>query len=155
MAILREYLLRLTCCAVLCSIILSVMQEGRLRQILRLVAAAFLTVTARGPFQNWELPDHLELPGLYLQNGYEAAAAGEAFASDTRAQIIKEELEAYILDKACDIGCSIAVQVHMTEDGYPESVSVSGKIGEGDRKVLEKLLEEDLGISKERQQWIG
>lgn len=152
---LREYLVRLICCGIVCSILLSLVKAGSTRGILQLAAGVIMAITAIAPLGNWEIPDYLELPGMYLQNGYDAAAAGEAFAMAAREQIIKEELEAYILDKANAIGCSIAVQVHMTKEGYPDSVFIKGEIPESDRKRLENILEEDLGISKEQQEWSG
>ena len=155
MGMLKGYLLQLTCCGILCSILLSLLREGSTKSILQLAAGVLLTVTAIAPFRTWEISDPLELPGLYLQEGYEVAASGEDYAMDARTQIIKEELEAYILNKANDMGCSIGVQVHMTREGYPDSVTIIGEVDAQAQKQLEKVLEEDLGISKEQQAWSG
>ena len=152
---LGEYLLQLICCGILCSILLSMLREGSTKSILQLAAGVLLTITAISPLQTWEIPDPLELSGQYLQEGYGLAASAQADAMNVRAQIIKEELEAYILDKADDMGCSIGVQVHMTQEGYPEAVLIIGEVDAEARKKLEKVLEEDLGISKEQQIWIG
>lgn len=155
MGMLGEYLLRLTCCGILCSIVLSLLRDGGTKSILQLTAGVLLTVTAIAPFRNWEIPDLPEQTDRYLQAGYDLASSAEADALDARTKIIKEELEAYILDKANDMGCSIGVQVHMTQEGYPDSVSILGEVDAEAQRRLEKILKEDLGISKEQQTWNG
>lgn len=84
-------------------------------------------------------------------------SAGTGLAEESMGQIIKEETQAYILDKARSLGCSLEAEVILGEGEVPvpESVCITGSISAQNRKQLEEILERELGISKEKQQWIG
>jgi hypothetical protein len=71
------------------------------------------------------------------------------------AKLIKQETEAYILDKAQSLGCALEADVTVGEGLYPvpESVLICGSISNQNRKLLEDILVKELGISKENQQW--
>ena len=71
--------------------------------------------------------------------------------------LIKQKTQAYILDKAHSFGCNPDVEVTLGDgpSPVPESVRITGEVPFSVRKDLEKLLEQELGISKENQQWIG
>ncbi|MFR3325850.1 MAG: hypothetical protein ACLTR8_15535 [Oscillospiraceae bacterium] len=51
---------------------------------------------------------------------------GENLARDSMADIIKEETEAYILDKAADLHANLRVEVAVGEDNLPAAVTISG-----------------------------
>lgn len=149
------YVFRLLCCAVVCGILLSLFPEGRMKGLFRLFAGIFLTVTLLRPEFPVSVPELTEIGSDYLKQGRAAAAEGEMEARQQRHRYIKETLEAYILDKAEAIGCRLSVQVELDRDGCPEQVILSGKISGEDRRKLERILTEELGIAKEEQHWNG
>ena len=51
----------------------------------------------------------------------------ENLARDSMADIIKEETEAYILDKAADLHANLRVEVAVGEDNLPAAVTISGE----------------------------
>ena len=61
------------------------------------------------------------------------------------------------MDKARLLGCSLEVTVSVSEAEVPvpESVQITGNISASARRELEIVLSQELGISKENQQWIG
>jgi len=76
---------------------------------------------------------------------------------DILAQLIKEKCEAYILDRADEMGLTLSVDVVMREAGdypYPVSVVLSGMISESDRLYFKKMLERDFAITPECQEWV-
>ena len=83
------------------------------------------------------------------------AAMGENLARDSMADIIKEETEAYILDKAADLHANLRVEVAVGEDNLPAAVTISGEASPYARRQIQAMIANDLGISKENQKWIG
>lgn len=73
------------------------------------------------------------------------------------AVIIKEETEAYIQDKAEELGAQIRAEITLSEDDFPIPVSVviRGSPAEHIRGRLQRILETDVGIEKENITWIG
>lgn len=87
--------------------------------------------------------------------GDRAAVTGKEMASEAVAEHIKAESESYILDKAQALGADLVVYVSVSNDDIPapESVRLKGSISPYARIKLEHILEQDLGIPKEKQQW--
>ena len=71
--------------------------------------------------------------------------------------IIKEETEAYILDKAASLGVTLSVEVMVEDGNVPRlsGVQLSGQVSPYARQQLSTWISNDLGISKENQKWIG
>lgn len=155
MSFLGEYIVRLLCCALLSNIILSLLSDGIVKYVMRLVTGIFLTITVISPFRNISIPKIEDFDFMYLQQGQTAASIGEDFAEKKRIEIIKSSLEEYILDKASMLGCDLSVQIEMDEEGCPVGIVLSGEITTDIRRELEMMLTEDLGISKGDLRWIG
>ena len=90
-----------------------------------------------------------------MDDAEDAAAMGENLARDSMADIIKEETEAYILDKAADLHAHLRVEVAVGEDNLPAAVTISGEAAPYARRQIQAMIANDLGISKENQKWIG
>ena len=91
----------------------------------------------------------------YMDDAEDAAAMGENLARDSMADIIKEETEAYILDKAADLHANLRVEVAVGEDNLPAAVTISGEASPYARRQIQAMIANDLGISKENQKLIG
>ena len=76
-------------------------------------------------------------------------------AGEAEGNIIKSRVQAYILDKADSFGTSLEVEVILDQDHIPVSVELQGNISPYARAQLTEIIEEDLGIPKEHQLWIG
>ena len=125
--------------------------------VIRMLCGLFLAFTAISPVAdlNIEILDAFsrELDG----DAASVVSVGRELRAESMQELIRQETEAYILDKARVLGCEIeaTVSVGDGEIPVPESVLITGDISTSARRELEKLLEQDLGISKENQQWIG
>ena len=84
-----------------------------------------------------------------------AADRGKEMASEAVAERIKAEAESYILDKAQALGADLDVSVTVSGDEIPapESVQLQGNISPYARIKLQQMMEQELGIPKEKQQW--
>ena len=83
-------------------------------------------------------------------DGESLAAEGEAMAADAKEDIIRSQVEAYILDKA---GVDLAVSVALDDEGIPCGITLTGDISPQTKAQLSRMLEEDLGLGEEVQQW--
>lgn len=151
----RGYIFRVVVAAIITGVVSSLSQNSRFRPVLRLVCGMFLSLVVLRPLSggipeltlNWTENTTLEAAALAQAGGHAAQSAME--------DIITEELEAYILDKAADLNTSVEVEVQLNDDLLPMSVQVKGAVTASAKRELEKLLEEELGIPKENQAWAG
>ena len=60
------------------------------------------------------------------------------------------------MDKAASRGVSLLVEIRLSEDGsypYPAAVTLRGHVLEHDREAISAIIEEELGIPKDSQEW--
>ena len=150
-----EYVLSLTAAAMISGILLSVLPEGASRQVVRMACGIFLAVTALSPMTRFQLPDLDRMLQDQMNMAQAVAGRGEAMAETERLSLIKQGLEAYILDKAGALGIRITPEVALDTRGIPTKIRITGPVSEPERRQLEALIEEHLGIPKEDQQWTG
>lgn len=155
MEALRQYILSVVTAAMLCGIVTGLFPSGAGKQMVRLICGLFLAYTVLAPISRGKLPGLTDFSLGIPEEAAQAAAVGENLASDSMAEIIKSEAEAYILDKARSLQAEVTVEVSVNEENVPNSVTVSGAVSPYVRRQLQRILESDLGIAKENQKWTG
>ena len=113
-------------------------------------------MTALTGLAGWELSDVAEELTKMRIAAEEARTGVEIRNREALSAIIKSKTEAYIWDKAQELGLSVSVDVAIEEDGaypYPAAVQISGQFTEMQRQNLARYIEENLAIGKERQTW--
>ena len=156
MEAVREYLFSITGAAVLCGIISTITAKNKYSGLLHLITGTFLIFTVISPLFRPEFIS-LPIPGEeILRDAQNVVLEGVDYAAQARKRIIKEQLEAYILDKASGLEARIVPEISLTDDTppVPESVVISGFWSARARVRLETILEQELGIPKERQIWM-
>lgn len=151
-----EYLLTVTSAAVVCSIAKSMAgSKSTAGKITKIVSGVFLTVTLLSPVMNFPLDDVTDFFEDYRSLASEAAASGTEMAAAAMGDIIKEETEAYILDKAVKMDLDITVEVTLCDSDPPApyQVIITGTVSPYKKNVLSQLIIDDLGIPRENQQW--
>lgn len=153
---IRKYLLSVVVAAVCCGIISSLTKKGSSHGILKLLTGIFLTFTLIRPLARLELKDVTSFLPTFSHKAEEAAADGKIFAWEAAASIIKEESEAYILDKAEALNVSITAEVTLDESDIPApaSVRLCGNVSPYIRQRLQSIIAQDLGIPQEDQIWM-
>ena len=151
MEALRQYVISVVAATMLCGIVVRLFPNGSGKQMGKLICGLFLAYTVLSPISR---VDFSKLPDFSLRC-MDAAAMGENLARDSMADIIKEETEAYILDKAADLHANLRVEVAVGEDNLPAAVTISGEASPYARRQIQAMIANDLGISKENQKWIG
>lgn len=129
--------------------------KGTAAHMGKMLTGLFLAFTVISPLANVSL-DRWDTECENLQQQAQAAvAAGEENSKTALYSGIKQRTEAYILDKAQSLAVQIAVEVTLSDDPIPVPVAVrlSGNISPYAKKQLQDILESELGIPKEAQQW--
>lgn len=155
MEVMRNWLLSVTCAAMVLTISETLVPEGSIRKICRLAGGLVLLLAAVNPILKL---DERELAQALNEYRMVAQDYGDALAEKNNLlykTIIEENTAAYILDKAEGLGisCKAEVVVHYDEEGnpYPDAVRIIGKWTEEQREQLGAILEHELGVPIQRQ----
>lgn len=155
---IRQYLLSLVVSAIICAIAKSVTSEKTFTGgITRLIAGIIMTLTVLSPVITINIADLPILTTDLTDEAAAAAAAGKEMASSEMNSIIIQQTQAYILDKAADFGAALEVEVLMPQDSssLPIGVILNGNVSPYAKTQLQRIIAEDIQITKENQQWIS
>ena len=151
-----EYLLSVTGGAIICSVVLRLLDgKGSAATIGKMVTGIFMALTVIGPIAQVRLSDGLELLPHITADAQAAVAQGKEFSKNALAESISTQLEAYILDRAKGLGVTLTVEVELSDDTIPVPVRVKlrGNIAPYTKSRLQQILQDELGIDKENQIW--
>lgn len=155
MEILRQWLVGITCAAMVIALADSLTPAGTVKRIGRLAGGLVLLLAVVKPILG---VDFGALATAAVQ--WEGLAVDrenlEKTNTDLLKSIIAEKTGAYILDKAGALGfdCqSVAVSCTLGEGGvpYPSAVTITGNLTEDQRQTLSRCVEADLAIPEECQ----
>ena len=158
MDFVRQYLLSLMASAIICAIVKSVTNEKTFSGgMIRLIAGIIMTLTVLSPVMSLDIGDLPSLTAELTADAEAAAATGKEMADAEMKAIIIRQTQAYILDKAADYGAALVAEVIMPQDGSlkPLGVIISGSASPYAKAQLQKIIADDIQISKENQQWIS
>ena len=147
------YILNITTVALVGGICCDLAKEGFSKAIIRFLYGLMLTLTLLYPVSDFRLKDLLIVTESIKQEGVYASREGEEMANQAVSAIINEKIEEYILKKASDYSAKLDVEV-ILENNIPAIVILDGDISPYAKRQLEAILEKELGITKENQQWI-
>ena len=155
---LANYILSVTAAAVIVSIGASLFSEkSSAGTIVRMVGGLFLTFIMLSPVTDWNFELVSSFAHTYAAVGEEAAGKGQELAEEKTREIITGKTCAYILDKAETLHAQLTVQVILSDEELPvpERIYLTGQVSPYARSMLQQLIEEKLGVPKERQIWTG
>lgn len=156
---IRDYLLSVVAASLLSGILLSVTPNGAVRRTLSFLCGLVILLAALGPMARLDAERLSQsIAGLRLETK-RAAREAESGSQELMAAIIKERSEAYIWDKAAALGISlsrVAVEVRTEGDWpVPRAVRVGARCTAAQRQRLSALIEQDLAIPPEKQEWVS
>ena len=151
----RDYLFRIIIAAVLVSILSSFFyKKGSGGSVMSVVCGLALAISAFKPLLNVRLSDFSY--SFYDKYVVEAAVAeGEEQADRAYREYIQKTTEAYILNKAEELGAELTVTVALSQDpaAKPERITLSGAVSPYGKNFLKKYIFENIGIDEENQIW--
>ena len=147
---IREYLVSVTAAALLCGVIRCFTGD---KGIVPLLSGIFLVLTVIRPVSDISLDD-LSWAGLEIMDDADyAVSEGEDYADAAMARHIKDRCEAYILDKAESFGIRISAEFTLNDEMMPAGCIIRGEVSSYARQQLSQILQSDLGVPREAQQW--
>lgn len=152
---IRAYLLRVTAAAIIVSLVVALVRNNAGQPVIRLIGGMFLCAVVLRPLSHGLPEISLNLTSAPWHSSADYAAEGSRAAQNEMADIITEELEAYILDKAASLNVTVEVEVLLSDDLLPTAAYVTGIVPDSAQIELEQFIEKELGILKENQQWTG
>ena len=154
----RGYLIRLTAAAILGAMLRRLAPSGGAGRAVRLGAGLLVLVTAFAPIASL---DPVAATQDFVRHGYADPLTTESFGktvNELMSTLITEQAEAYILDKAQELGLTLTAEVTArVEDTYPvpDSVKLSGSPTAAQKAALTEIIAAELKIPEERQEWLN
>jgi len=153
---MKNYIFSIITAAIVCGIVKGFLSEKTtIGRIGGMLCGIYMVITIIAPLKDISFSGI----GSYL-NGLTTDAdayvqEGKHAAEIQMRDIIKTQTEAYILDKANRMGLEISVEVELdvNNSSVPCGTVVNGAISPYAKEVLSSYIEDNLGISKEKQRW--
>ena len=155
---IRSYLLSVTAAAMICAVVRYLIgKKGTGAGIIRVICGIFLTVTMISPLAEISLDHWSDYAADLSSDAEDAVDRGKEITRQAMDQVIKQQAEAYILDKAEKLDAEVTAEVinGTGELPAPERIILHGRVSPYVRKRLEEEIFKDLGVSEECLVWTG
>ena len=157
---LRAWLNAVIYTGVICGIALMITPCGRVKKALTVLCGAAMCVAFISPLAGIDLDGYSETLAGFKLEAEAFAAQGESYSKNLNRTIIEDECEAYILDKAENLGVrldEVDVLAVWSDEGYwyPSEATIKGSFSRAQRDRMSSYIEAELGISTDNQQWSG
>lgn len=152
----KQYIIAVTAAAVVGCIAVSICdKKSATSAVVKLIVGVFMTLTILKPMIEIKIADISEYLSFVNTTASDSVQAGCDWADSETTAIIKEQSEAYILDKASNVGVQVEVDVAVCAQApyAPSAVTVSGNVSPYAKMQLSEIIEKDIGVSKENQIW--
>ena len=153
---IKSYLLHVASAGFLLSLILAVIPKGRVQQIAKFVGGLVLILTVITPVMKLDTDDLARSISRFHMTAQQDRTGIEISNRNILAQLIKDQCQTYISDKAEALGFEVSAEITLSEEGdypYPVSVVLRTDASQKERDHLENIIVQDLGIPPERQEW--
>ena len=153
-AAVRTWLTAVAAVSLLLSVVQYITPKGTLRDTASFIGGLLLLLVLLQPVRKAALPDDVHMGLAEYEKQVETYRTKlEEERKKELGTLIESETEAYILDKAADMGLTLRVQVTVEPDGSGVPVPVSVELTGPRSEVLSRWLETELGVPAERQVW--
>lgn len=153
----REYIYTVIIAAIFVSVLQSILPgKGATSAIIHLIAGIFLLTVVISPLIKIRINRMLDYISCIETDASSIVSSAQNSTLDEIDKVIIQKAEAYILDKANNLGVNIAVEISLKSDGssIPERIKIIGPVSPQVKKQLSALITNDLGISGEMQTWV-
>lgn len=153
---LKGYILSIVAAAIVCAVTKGLLNgKTATGRIAGLLSGILMAITVISPLRNITFFGITDYINDLSSDGDTYVMEGKTMAENHTADIIKSQTEAYILDKATRMGLEISVEVELDDNNgsIPCGATVTGTVSPYAKEVLGSYMEDNLGISKEKQRW--
>ena len=158
MGSVSAYIISIIAVCICCAIVQKLVGQGSANAvIIKSLCGITIAVAAITPIIKINISGIADyLDRVQFESSVYANTATDTANNELRT-VITEKTKAYILEKATNYDCDILhVDVSVSADSIPvpDSVTIAGIYSPYIKKQISGLIESNLGISKEKQQWI-
>ena len=153
---IKAYILSVAAAAILCAVVRRLLEKkGTAGSVGKLLTGIFMAVTVLSPLTGLTVDPVEDIMNDYRSAAEDAVAIGEKSANEALRESISQRLEAYIIEKALNLGADVVVEIKLSQDLYPTPVGIkiTGQIAPYAKSRLQRIIQEDLGIGEEDQIW--
>lgn len=152
---MRKYLMSVISAALLVTLLQQFVPKGKLKQLLGVVGGLVMILTVVAPVTS--INDDIIPTAIskFSMQTRELQTGIQVKNRELAARIINNRCSEYILDKAAQMGVEVSVEITMSEQDYPYPIEIEiiGNVSQQDRDILSNMIEQELGVTKERQVW--
>ena len=152
----KEYILSIVAVGMITAICITLVQKNTSAgMIIKMLGGIFLVITLISPLVKIRFDDLGVLWEQISAEGDLLAQEGNDSTQEALSSVIKEDLEAYILDKADELGLTLKITVQMDQHNavMPQTVKLQGAASPYQKRLLSAFMEEELGITEAQQEW--
>ena len=156
MNLLKDYLIGLITVAIISAVLTTLTKNSKsCNQIIKMLCGIFMVITAISPIGKIQLHDLSVHISALSTEAKSLTEEGRLAAQQEREAIIKQQLEAYIIDKAHTLETEIQVEFTLSQDELqiPESIHIRGAVSPHTKSLLSQWIYKEFGIPEEQQQW--
>lgn len=157
MVSIRQYLLSIIAAAIICGVAVSLMNKKDTQaSILKLLTGIFMAITIIAPLTKFDFTNLQDFALGFSEDAQNAVTVGEEFADNQMRENITQQVEAYIQDKAMDLGADLKIDVELSHQNppVPLAVTICGAVSPYTKSVLSRYIENNLAIPEENQAWL-
>lgn len=151
-----KYLLSVSAAAMLLGVVQTILPKGAVHRLCTFAGGLLVVIVVLSPVVD---VDYDGLARSIMRAANEAIETDiTVFSEDNNlmADIIKQKCEAYIWDKANELGADLEVDITLSENEdnpYPVSVVLVGSATPQQQFSLSACIRDDMGIPPKRQEW--
>lgn len=154
----HNYIQTLVYSAVFCFLAMALTPESSGKKAVGIACAAAMMIAVISPVVSIDLSDYSKTLTEYKLKAEEYANSGKIESENLNRLYIQDKCQAYILDKAKEMGADIedvTVTAEWSTDGfwYPASCEIRYGCTDVQRAELESFIVAKFGISKDEQKW--
>ena len=155
---IREYLIGVTAAALVCGVVRTfVPEKGTLGAVVKMLLGVLMLLVVLQPVSGMSMDGLFDWTEDISADAQTIVSSAESETKEEMHGRIKQETRAYILSKAQSLGAQLEVAVELSDDviAKPVAVQITGAVSPYAKQTLMQMIEDDLGIDREAQQWIG
>ena len=155
---IREYLIGITAAALVCGVVrVLVSEKGAAAAVIRMLLGVLMLLVVIQPVSGMSAEELFDWSDFVSADANAIVSDAENVSKEEIHARIKQETATYILSKAEALGVELEVAVELSDDliGKPVSLRIKGAASPYAKQQLIRIIEKELGIGREDQQWIG
>ena len=149
---IKEYILSVTAATIIGSCIMTLFKDVK---VICILCSIFISVAVFKPIVDIKLEYSFADIQVFSEEADKMVEEAFHITEQTQKENIKQNTEAYIYDKASEMGCKIVAEVALADlpPYQPIGLNIKGEVSPYAKNMLQNLFKSELAIPLEAQQW--